>query len=77
MSCVFSRCKQPISFVYLGKEICDQHWAKLCNAKDKDAENKILAEINLCRGSNGQVMSLRKAEELEKRSELEQDSSQL
>lgn len=56
MTCCFKRCRRLSDLNYMGKDICDYHWEKLCNSND---ENKLLKEIGLER-VDGKVVKLKK-----------------
>lgn len=59
MSCSWPKCKKETELVYLSKELCSPHWAKICDAKSKEEEQKILNEIGLMRNSEGEVVKYR------------------
>lgn len=56
MKCSFKSCKKTSCMEYLGKEICWQHWEKICDAGP--LENKLLKELGLIR-IDGKVVKLK------------------
>ena len=54
--CDFPKCKQPAEMGYIGRDLCDGHWAMLCEA-DPKAEKKLLKKIGLVRDETGAVVS--------------------
>lgn len=49
--CDFPRCHDESGYTYIGKQVCQRHWALLCQAYDEDAakEKRLLAKIGLIR----------------------------
>jgi hypothetical protein len=56
--CSFKKCKRPAEINYMGKDICDFHWEKLCESGF--SENKMLSEIGLVR-IDGKVAKIKRA----------------
>jgi len=55
--CIFPKCKYLSDFVYIGKDICSEHWAKLCEADGK-TEKGLLKKIGLVRNKDGAVVPI-------------------
>ena len=39
--CIFKKCKNFVEILYLNKNLCWNHWEKLCNAGEKDKKTEI------------------------------------
>jgi len=55
--CDFPRCKGWDTFVYINKDICQEHWNQLCEA-DSKTEKRMLKKIGLKRDKNGMVVAI-------------------
>lgn len=56
--CDFPRCKNFASLGYIGRHVCWQHWAQLCEAESK-TEKGLLKKIGLMRNNGGAVIQIR------------------
>lgn len=57
--CDFPRCKKfaDFGYVYIGRNICWQHWEQLCNASSgSKIERGLLKKIGLVRDKSGVVV---------------------
>lgn len=55
--CDFPRCRNPASYGYIGREICVEHWAQICNANPR-LEKELLKKIGLIRNKSGAVVPI-------------------
>lgn len=55
--CEFPRCKNPTDLRYMGRDICNDHWVKVCEG-DSKTENRLLKKLGLVR-NDGVVVCLK------------------
>lgn len=55
--CSFPRCRQLLSHTYMGRNVCVDHWVKLCDTDGK-TEKKMLKKIGLVRDDTGAVVPI-------------------
>ena len=55
--CDFPKCKNSADYGYIGREICVEHWAQICNAEGK-TEKGLLKKIGLVRNKSGAVVNI-------------------
>lgn len=46
--CDFPKCRNIADMGYMGRDICNDHWEKICESDGK-TENKLLKKIGLVR----------------------------
>lgn len=60
-ACDFPRCRQSGVVIYLGRDLCPEHWQAVASeAIDPQAELELLAKIGLCRTSMGEVVEVQR-----------------
>lgn len=57
IQCDFPRCKNLSDLKYIGKNICNTHWAKLCSTDGK-TEKSLLKKICLVRDKSNAVVPI-------------------
>ncbi len=55
--CHFPKCRKPPCLVYIGRDVCEDHWGRLCKV-DSETEKMMLGKIGLIRNKNGTVVEV-------------------
>jgi hypothetical protein len=43
--CSWPRCRQPEALVWLGKALCQAHWAKICEMTDEQTSQEVARRL--------------------------------
>lgn len=54
-ACKFPRCKRPADLIYLGRNVCVDHWRELARA-ETGRELELLAAIDMTRNESGEAV---------------------